>query len=260
MTRFYLNQRLGYPKIKLRWLKELAYRRFLDWYRRSDFCLSTGSGILTPLEATFRQLELLGLYPRPLIVLEVFGGFGLCKATDLIARCEHITHIEIHDALLHHAKKILPAERTVFLNADSIQVVRRGILPRNDYNFIHVDNDCGKFGDYYENFDLFPWIVDCLGDWGSLVFNVQLDIRHMDPDPVWLNRRQKFFGLDAAEDAACVGYETAKRAYLAHIPRDRFAVREVFPVPHFGQTIYLVICLSRISPKFAIQSPPTSAV
>ena len=242
-----LNRRLGYPKYKLRWLRMLAYRRFLDWYRRSNFCVSTGSGLLTPLEAVFRTLELRGLYPKPLIALEVFGGNGLCKTIDIAHRAEHITHLELYDALIHHAKKVLPNDKTVFVVGDSIQAVRQARLPRQDYNFIHIDNSCGRFGDYFENFDLFPEVVECLGERGCLVFNVWLDVRNFDPDPLWLNRRREFFDLAESDDPAFIDFATAQRSYLAHIPHDSFTVQDVFPVPHNGETIYLVISLARKS-------------
>jgi len=245
MSRASLNRRLGYPRIKLRWLRLLAYRRFLDWYRASRFCRFVGSGMRTPLEATLRDLQLRGLLFQPLIALELFGGFGLLKTIDLAKHAEHITHVELHEALIHHAKKVLPAAKTHFVCTDAIRVVREGRLPRSDYNFIHIDNDCGRFGEYYENFDLFPQVTDYLGERGSLVFNVQLDIRDQHPDPAWLRRRQEFFGLKAGEDPAHIGLETARRAYLAHIPPERFAVLDTFPVPHQGETIYLVISLKR---------------
>ena len=157
------------------------------------------------------------------------------------------------EARIHHARKLLPNDKTEFLNEDSIQAIRLKKLPRSDYNFIHIDNSPGRFGDYCENFDLFPEIVDCLGNWGSLVFNVWLDVKDQHPDPVWLSRRKKFFGLSDTDDSARVNYETAERAYVAHIPQDRFSIRDVFPVPHYGETIYMVISLMRKiprSPKF----------
>lgn len=245
MMRFELNRRLGYPKIKLRWLAELAARKILDRYRRSYLCESTGTGLINPLEATFRHLELRGLYPDPLIALELFGGYGLRKTVDIALRCAHITHIDIHESLIHHARMTLPGDRTVFVCADSIQAVRSRVLPRTDYNFIHIDNDCGWFGDYCENFDLFPAVFECLGDRGSLVFNVQLDVRAESPDAEWLLRRRTFFGLGDSGDATCVSYEVAKRAYLSRIPAGRFSILDVFPVPHHRQTIYLVISLAR---------------
>jgi hypothetical protein len=245
MNRADLSRRLGYPRVKLRWLRTLAYRKFLDWYRRSEYCRMTGSGMLTPLDAVFRNLELRGLYPDPLIVLEVFGGVGLCKTIDIAPRAAHITHLELHEALVHHAKKMLPNDKTVFVVGDSIRAVNERRLPRQDYNFIHIDNDCGRFGDYFENFDLFPAIADCLGERGCLVFNVQLDIRDKDPEALWLQRRREFFGLAASGDPARIDYATAQRAYLAHIPQDRFAVGDVFPVPHHGETIYMVMSLTR---------------
>lgn len=249
MSRPDLNRRLGFPKVKLRWLRMLLYRRFLDWYRRSRFCRTIGSGMQTPIEATFRHLELRGLCPAPVIALEVFGGTGLFKTIDLAKRCQHITFFELSESLIHHAKKLLPRDRTVFLNQDSIQAVRSGQLPRRDYNLIHIDNSIGRFGVYCENFDLFPAVVDCLGDHGTLVFNVWLDVRDQKPDAEWLARRKAFFGLGDGDDAACVSLETAKQAYLARIPRDRFSVRDVFPVPHLGETIYLVVSLERVQAR-----------
>jgi len=241
-----INRRLGYPRVKVKWLRNLAYRRFLDWYRASRFCQSIGSGMVTPLESMFRQLELLHLLPKPLIALEVFGGTGLFKTIDLAPRCEHITHLEISEALIHHAKKVLPTEKTAFLNEDSIEAVRKGTLHRRDYNLIHIDNSPGCFGPgYCENFDLFPQVLDYMADEGVLVFNVWLDIGDMDPGSAWLSRRKAFFGLGEGDDPRCIEYELAKRAYLSKIPEDRFVLRDSFAVTHYGKTIYLVIALRR---------------
>jgi len=204
--------------------------------------------MVTPLESTFRQLELRRLLPEPLIALEVFGGTGLYKTVDLLPRCEHITHLEISEALIHHAKKVLPVEKTAFLNEDSIEAVRKGTLHRRDYNFIHIDNSPGSFGPgYCENFELFPQVLDYMADEGVLVFNVFLDIRDMDPGSTWLSRRKAFFGLGEGDDPRCVEYEVAKHAYLSRIPEDRFVVRDSFAVTHYGDTIYLVLAVRRRS-------------
>lgn len=241
-----LNRALGYPRVKVRWWRTLMSRRFLSWYRGSRLFRATGSGMLSPVEAVFRHLELRKLRPDPVIALDVFGGTGLFKTVDLSPRCEHLTHMEIEPSLSHHARKVLPGDKTVFLLEDSIRAIREDRLPRKDYTLIHIDNVWGCFGPgYCENFDLFPSVVERLGPSGVLIFNLWLDIRHKDPDPAWLERRREFFGLQSPEDALLVDLDVAKQAYLARIPRDRFTVRDSFPVPHEGDTIYMVVCLER---------------
>ena len=251
MIRSELNRRLGFPKFKLLWLRMLIYRKFLDWYRRSHFCQSTGSGMLTPLEAIFRHLELRGLCPSPLIVLEVFGGTGLFKTIDLVQRSEHITHIEIMEARIHHAKKLLPSDKTVFLNEDSIQVVRHGTFPRNDYNFIHIDNSPGRFGRLLREFRPIPGDCGLSGQFGESRIQCMAGRQGPASGPGLAESPKKFFTLSDTDDAARVNYETAERAYLAHIPQDRFSILEVFPVPHYGETIYMVISLMRKTPRSA---------
>lgn len=246
MSRSDLNRALGYPRIKFRWWRTRFSRGFLNWYRRSRLFRSTGSGMLSPIEATFRHLEVRKLVPKPVIALEVFGGTGLFKTVELSPRCEHLTHMEIEASLIHHARKTLPGDKTVFLQEDSILAVREGRLPRKDYSLIHIDNACSRFGPgYCENFDLFPHILDCFGPSGVLIFNVWTDIRDKNPDPVWQERRREFFGLKTPEEALTIDYETAKQAYLSRIPKDRFTVTDTFPVPHEGDTVYMVVCLAR---------------
>ena len=223
----------------------MLYRSFLNWYRDSSLCLETGSGVHTPVDALFRHLQLRGRLPESRVVLDVFGGNGLFKTLDISRGCEHLTHFEIEESLSLHAQKVLPRDRTEFRIEDSIKAIQEGRLPRQDYNFVHIDNVPGLIGERYcENFDLFPAIFDSLGDRAVLVFNAFLDVNEYEPEPEWLERRQTFFGLDSPDAARSIDFEALKRGYQSKIPKS-FELEEMFPVPHAGQTIYLVLCVKR---------------
>ena len=71
-----------------------------------------------------------------------------------------------------------------------------------------------------------------------------------------LSRHMGYPRVKLHDDAACVEYEIAKRAYLTHIPQDRFSSRDVFPVPHHGDTICMVISLLWKQPERAVERFP----
>jgi hypothetical protein len=222
--------------------REQRKRHAIDRLRRRTL-------VITPMEAAVRLLHLKRLLPTPLVALDLFGKAGIMKTLEYVPFAESVEFYEVYGPFAAHARRALPADKVTIRVADSIAAVRAGTTLRSDYSFVVMDNPISTFGGgYCENFDLFPAVFDRLAPRSALVFNAALDdwVAALDTDHVEHRRRRRaFFGapLDAAHAANDLAAVMA--GYARAVPADRFEILDLFPVPHPGDMMFLVMALAR---------------
>jgi hypothetical protein len=227
------------PRLEIR--REKRRRRAIDRLRERTL-------VITPLEAAIQLLRLKGLLPDPLVALDLFGKAGVMKTLEYAPFADSIEFYEVYGPFAEHARSILPAKTTVRV-ADSIAAVRNGTTLRTSYSFVLMDNPIGPFGDgYCENFDLFPAIFDRLADRSVIVCNAVLDdwARALDLDhEEHLRRRRAFFDAPPDDPSPANDLAAVAAGYARKVPGDRFAILDLFPVPHPGNMMFLVMALER---------------
>jgi hypothetical protein len=177
----------------------------------------------TPMTQLLETLHAYGELPQQVVALELFGMHGLWHTRDYVARCAALDLYEINSTYAEYAARTLP--RTRVINADSIQDVKAGALPRPSYNFIVCDNPVqAPFGPgYVEHFDLFPELLASMDD-GVLVLNFM----HPDVDfpEEHARRRAEFYGkVDPSVDEAVDVYRRYADADGLRIRRHVYTFR-----------------------------------
>jgi len=222
--------------------REWRKRRAIDRLRRRTL-------VITPMETAVRILQLERLLPDPLIALDLFGKMGVMKTLEYASFAQSIEFYEIYAPFAAHARRILPADRVTVRVADSVAAVRNGTTLRSDYSFVFMDSPVDVYGDgYCENFDLFPAIFDRLAPRSALVFNAAIDdwARAMTTGPdEHFRRRRAFFGAPADEADPANDLAAVMAGYARAVPSDRFEILDLFPVPHPGNMMFLVMALAR---------------
>ena len=232
--------RLFGPRLEV-W-REWRKRRAIDRLRRRTL-------VITPMESAMRVLRLRRLLPDPLVALDLFGKCGIMKTLEYAPFAQSIEFYEIYRPFAASARRILPADRVTVRVADSIAAVRNGTTLRSDYSLVVMDSPVDVYGDgYCENFDLFPAIFDRLAPRSVLVFNAALDdwVRALTSDPeAHFRRRREFFGGKAGEANPANDLAAVMAGYARAVPADRFEILDLFPVPHPGDMMFLVMALAR---------------
>jgi len=239
-----LGRRIGFrlfgPRLEV-W-REWRKRRAIDRLRRRTL-------VITPMEAAVRLLHLRRLLPDPLIALDLFGKMGVMKTLEYAPFAQSIEFYEVYSPFAAYARRILPADRVTVHVADSIAAVRSRTTLRSDYSFVVMDNPVDVYGDgYCENFDLFPAIFDLLAPRSALVFNAALDdwVRALTSNQdEHCRRRRAFFGAPADEANPANDLAAVMAGYARAVPSDRFEILDLFPVPHPGNMMFLVMALAR---------------
>ena len=178
----------------------------------------------TPMRQLLGALEAYEALPAPLTALELFGMHGLWHTRDYVGRCSALDLYELNGAYAEYAARTLPNTRV--MEADSIEAVNTGHLPRPAYNFIVIDNPVkGSFGPgYVEHFDLFPEVLAILDDPGVLVLNYIH--RDVDLDDEHAERRQRFYGTaHPSVDEAVEVYRAHARDAGKHVGRHLYTYR-----------------------------------
>ena len=178
----------------------------------------------TPMTQLLRSLEVYEALPTPLTALELFGMHGLWHTRDYVGRCSALDLYELNSAYAEYAARTLP--RTRVMEADSIEAVNTGAVPRPAYNFIVIDNPVeGTFGPgYVEHFDLFPQVLAIMDDPGVLVLNyVHPDV---DFDDDHAEGRQRFYGsVRPSVDEAAEVYRAHARDAGLRVRRHLYTYR-----------------------------------
>jgi hypothetical protein len=179
----------------------------------------------------------------------MFGKMGVMKTLEYAPFATSIEFYEIYGPFADYARRILPADRVTVRVADSVAAVRNGTTLRSDYSFVFIDSPVDVHGDgYCENFDLFPAIFDRLAPRSALVFNAAIDdwARAMTTDvDTHFRRRREFFGATADEANPANNILALMAGYSRAVPADRFEILDLFPVPHPGDMMFLVMALAR---------------
>lgn len=235
-----LQFRLFGPRFEV-W-REWRKRRAIDRLRRRTL-------VITPMEAAMRILHLEGLLPDPLVALDLFGKMGIMKTLEYAPFAQSIEFYEVNGPFAAQARRILPADQVTVRVADSVAAVQNGTTLRSDYSFVVMDNPVDLYGDgYCENFDLFPAIFDRLAPRSALVVNAALDdwVRALTSDhDEHFRRRRAFFGATANEANPANDLLAVMDGYARAVPADRFELLDLFPVPHPGNMMFLVMALAR---------------
>jgi len=178
----------------------------------------------TPMTQLLGALQVYDALPAPLTALELFGMHGLWHTRDYVGRCSALDLYELNSAYAEYAARTLPHTRVV--EADSVEAVNAGELPRPAYNFIVIDNPVeGAFGPgYVEHFDLFPEVLTIMDDPGVLVVNyIHPDLR-FDADHA--QRRERFYGtVRPSVDEAAGVYRAHARAAGLRVRRHLYTYR-----------------------------------
>lgn len=115
----------------------------------------------TPLEQVFLDLKSELLLPQKIIALELFGRCGLSTTKDYYHLTDYLELYEIDPIYAKFAGIFFKKAKVI--TADSIEIVKKGRLLRNDYNLVVIDNpDIPLYNEnkYCEHFDLFPYLLD----------------------------------------------------------------------------------------------------
>lgn len=222
--------------------RERCKRRAIDRLRKRTL-------VITPLEAAIQTLSLKHLLPEPLVALDLFGKAGVMKTLEYLPFVRFAEFYEIYEPFAAVARRILPGDKVTVRATDSIAAVRNGTTLRQDYSFVMIDNPPCPYGDgHCENFDLFPAIFDRLADRSVIVCNALLDdwVRALDNDhDEHFRRRRAFFGAAPDDPNPANDLATVAAGYARTVPADRFDLLDLFPVPHPGNMMFLVMALAR---------------
>jgi hypothetical protein len=233
--------RIGYKlfRERMEYWRDLGWRKYIDYGRIRTW-------LITPIDSVFRLLEIKGLLPDPIVALETFGRQGLWKTVEYAHRCAYLEFYEIRPSHAAFARRVLPADRTMVIAADSIAAVRDGTLHRSDFNFVLIDSFPEYFGvGYCEFFDFFPHLFKRLGNYAVIVINTFMTLNpERDVDLRLLERRRDFYSLPDTHSARKLSARNVLDAHTRSIPPD-FSLVDMFLVPHPGETVFVVMCVRR---------------
>ena len=226
--------------------KDVVKRKLVDLGRRSTIRLRTA------MDITILTLQAYNLFPKSVIALEVFGMCGLWVTTEYAPRCDYIELWEINPVYAKFASRFVPKANVI--NGDSIEAVNKGNLPRNDYNFVVIDNPIsGPFNSekYCEHFDLFPAMFDRVAKKTIFIMNA---IINMDEIAVrypslsfdeWTTRRKAFYGVQNNDGVSKIEADRLIEYYRIMFNSWNVHIENIFYIPRNSYLGFMVIVIDQ---------------
>ena len=185
--------------MKLNILKDLLKNRFVEFALKFDDRLYTYTTMIVEIIKAYNEL------PENLVCLDLFGKYGLQVTKFYCKYCAYLEIYEINRYDFRYLKKFIKGgniggggdKQYKYFNKDSIIAVKNRELLLQKYNFVCIDNPAviNPYGEnYYEHFDLFPYLIDYLDQRCILVINFVFDIYKLRLTEQHLKARIMFYG------------------------------------------------------------------